>query len=65
MKLLAFYLVAVAIGSSIAYYNLLPKKDKKEIVNRKSKIFVAIVLATVIVLFSVAMSFSLFTVKIF
>ena len=65
MKLLGFLFMAIGIGGMIAGYYLLPKRDKKAIINKKSKSFVAIVFATLIGLFLLAILASTFSVKLF
>jgi hypothetical protein len=65
VKLLGFLFAAIGIGGMIAGYYLLPKKEKRVIINKKSKAFVAIVFATLIGLFLLAMLASSFSVKLF
>jgi lipid-A-disaccharide synthase-like uncharacterized protein len=65
MKIIGFLFMALGIGGMIAGYYLLPKRDKKNIVNKKSKMFVLVTLLTMIVLFVAAIGASTFSLKLF
>jgi chemotaxis receptor (MCP) glutamine deamidase CheD len=65
MKIVGFLLMTMGIGGMIAGYYLLPKRDKKNIINKKSKMFVVVTLVTMLILFVAAIGASTFSLKIF